>query len=439
MNPPGGFEYIKTFYLSCTDGWPTKTTKEVFQSCIKHDGICTEDEIRPFGSIYISFLEMAKDFLTEYEFPALTTKWDELYGQVFEWTDFSAKALNKQYLLAGCNLLGSTPGDHRGDFFRSNVFLAPLVDSVPMPMDKNDAKHTIYLVPLYIPESILTNDVTTLRLYKELMTGVFTALGVSPDSQMSQDIEKVLELEQALGEITMKESGVRYTEAEAHWTKMDFRKHGGEIALETLQSEMPSVDWTEYLEEAFKENLNFDLLNSKLWIPSMDILKKLETFLKATSKRDQANLLMWRMVYQVAVDFLVAGFENNDEEQMDIFTSLFGKQKSREGHCEAQIMTLFPEVKNDMIIAKYVDSSQKAGVEERFANTVKAYLEVIDEQTWMDTTTKTRTKTKVKAVKLNVGDLSPKGGSYERLKKAITKEDYFQNIFEIGKVDQINI
>ena len=163
----------------------------------------------------------------------------------------------------------------------------------------------------------------------------------------------------------------------------------------------------------------------------MNILKKLETFLKATSKRDQANLLMWRMVYQVAVDFLVAGFENNDE-QMDIFTSLFGKQKSREGHCEAQIMTLFPEVKNDMIIAKYVDSSQKAGVEERFANTVKAYLEVIDEQTWMDTTTKTRAKTKVKAVKLNVGDLSPKGGSYERLKKAITKEDYFQNIFELG-------
>ena len=44
---------------------------------------------------------------------------------------------------------------------------------------------------MYIPESILTNDVTTLRLYKELMTGVFTALGVIPDAQMRQDIERV--------------------------------------------------------------------------------------------------------------------------------------------------------------------------------------------------------------------------------------------------------
>ena len=56
----------------------------------------------------------------------------------------------------------------------------------------------------------------------------------------------------------------------------------------------------------------------------MSMLQKLETFLEETSKRDQAILLMWRMIYQVAVDFLVAGFETN-HDQMDIFTSLFGK------------------------------------------------------------------------------------------------------------------
>ena len=36
------------------------------------------------------------------------------------------------------------------------------------------------------------------------------------------------------------------------------------------------------------------------------------------------------------------------------------------------------------------------------------------------------------SLKLNVGNLSPKGGSYEGLKKGITKEDYFKNIFDIG-------
>ena len=435
MNPPTGFEYVKNFYLSCTDRWPKNTTKEVFSSCIKDDGVCTLEEVKQFGFIYGFFFKIAQAFMKEYSFPASTPDWEKTSaGKDFTWWDFSADVLNKYYLLAACNLLGAIPGDDRADFFRSNVFLAPLVDSVATR--DYDEKHTIYMVPLYIPESIVNCDVISCALYKKLMTGVFTSVGVTPGAQMDKDIEMVLEMEQDLGQITVEEgwrSGVRYTETEAHWTKKDFEKHGEKVTLAELYTEMPSVEWKTYLAEAFSKNTDFKITRStEVWIPSKAMLRLLNTYLKeTTSKRDQANFLMWRMIYQLGVDYLVTGFQANDD-QMDVFSARFGNLKTRGDHCEAQIKILFPEVKNDMIIAKYIDSSQKQGIKEVFDKVGKEYLKIIDEQSWMSDKTKRKAKTKVKAMKLNVGVLSPKTPTYENLKRGIGKDAYFPNIFAIG-------
>ena len=62
-NPPTGFEYIQKFYQSCTEGWPKKTTKEVFSSCM-----CTENELEAFGAKYIVFLRLAKIIKVEFSF-----------------------------------------------------------------------------------------------------------------------------------------------------------------------------------------------------------------------------------------------------------------------------------------------------------------------------------------------------------------------------------
>ena len=76
MNPPTGFEYVKNFYLSCTDRWPQETTKEVFSSCIKDDGVCTLGEVEKFGFIYVVFFRIAQAFMKEYSFPASTPDWE---------------------------------------------------------------------------------------------------------------------------------------------------------------------------------------------------------------------------------------------------------------------------------------------------------------------------------------------------------------------------
>ena len=76
----------------------------------------------------------------------------ELSREEFHLVGLFADVLNKNYLLAACNLLGAIPGDDWADFFRSIVFLAPLVDSVATR--DYDEKHTIYMVLLYIPSLV---------------------------------------------------------------------------------------------------------------------------------------------------------------------------------------------------------------------------------------------------------------------------------------------
>ena len=431
LRPPTGFEYIKNFFLSCTKRWPKNTTKEVFSSCIEDDGKCTEDELRPFGDIFVNFFKMANLFLHEYSFPAFTSNWGERpAGKDFEWWDLSAKVLDWFYLLAASNLLGSIPGDNRADFFRSNVFLAPLVDSVATR--DYDERHTIYMVPQYIPESILQGDVFSLALHKKLMQVMFTSFGATPGPQMDEDIEMVLEMEQDVGAITVEKLGTRYTKTEAHWTKEDFEKHGQKITVESLYAYMPSVEWQSYLVEAFSRNADVKISRStEVWIPSINMLRQLENYLKKVSKRDQANFLMWRMLYQLAVDYLVTGFETNDD-QIDVFSAMFGNFDTREAHCIAQIKILFPEAKNDMVIAKYVDASQKAGIKDMFDKVRNVYLKIIDEQSWMSDRTKRKARKKVKDMKLNVGVFSPQTEKYKQLKQTIGVYTYFWNILHIG-------
>ena len=272
------------------------------------------------------------------------------------------------------------------------------------------------------------------------MKGVFTSVGVTPGAQMDKDIKKVLDMEQKLGDITVLRfpalfpalTSSRYTNHEAHWTKSDFEQHGEKVTLSELHMLMPSVEWKTYLADAFSKNTDVTISRStEVWIPSRAMLGKLNTYLATVSKRDQANFLMWRMIYQLGVDYLVTGFQANDD-QMDVFSARFGPLKTRGDHCEAQIKILFPEVKNDMIIAKYIDSSQKEGIKKVFDEVRKEYLKIIDEQSWMSDKTRRKAKTKVKAMKLNVGVLSPKTPMYENLKRGIGKDAYFPNIFAIG-------
>ena len=202
--------------------------------------------------------------------------------------------------------------------------------------------------------------------------------------------------------------------------------------VESLHAYMPSVEWQSYLADVFARNTDVKISRStEVWVPSLRMLRQLDGYLKTVSKRDQANFLMWRMVYQLAVDWMVTGFETNDD-QIDVFSAMFGKFNTREEHCIAQIIILFPEAKNDMIIAKYVDPSQKAGIKDMFDKVRNVYMKIIDEQSWMSDRTKRKAKKKVEGMKLKVGDFSPQTNKYKQLKQQISPYTYFYNILYIG-------
>ena len=86
--PPKKFEYMKKFYLSCTNINAGFTTEEVFAKCTEEEGPggerCTEEEVREYGEIFVQILSFVQKFFKETAFPAVTENWEEKTRNSFQ-------------------------------------------------------------------------------------------------------------------------------------------------------------------------------------------------------------------------------------------------------------------------------------------------------------------------------------------------------------------
>ena len=141
--PPKKFEYMKKFYLSCTNINAGFTTEEVFAKCTEEEGPggerCTEEEVREYGEIFVQILSFVQKFFKETAFPAVTENWEEktrnsFQGSGWTWEAMSANILKNFFYMGASNQIGVE--FIRGfpwlktEYFKSNVFFAPLISSM---------------------------------------------------------------------------------------------------------------------------------------------------------------------------------------------------------------------------------------------------------------------------------------------------------------------
>ena len=131
-----------------------------------------------------------------------------------------------------------------------------------------------------------------------------------------------------------------------------------------------------------------------------------------------------------ANDFMATGAGKHDIQD-DIFSGIAGSE-DRGDNCMAQIRTFFPEAEDDMIIGKYIDRSTKNNIKQMFDRIAIEFISIVNEQDWMSQRTKFRAGQKVKAMGLNLGELSPRTKEFKLLKERMTKDDYIENILAIG-------
>merc|ERR1719264_293745 len=193
MDPPDGFEYIKKFFTSCIKIQTERTTQEVFFNCAEGNGKCTEEKAAEYGDIYAQFFNHTKRFVNQTAFPAaVTPDWWEARGRVWfgdegwTWWDFSADILKGYYFLAAFDVEDKTWNKRdktwdKWDKFRTNLFFAPLIDSVAEKPNEFGSRHSIYLVPITIPHAIKTGNREYFEQYRHLLTGLISSFGEHTD------------------------------------------------------------------------------------------------------------------------------------------------------------------------------------------------------------------------------------------------------------------
>ena len=415
---PKNFDYMRRFYLSCGKIDTLYTTEQVLAQCVDPDGLygetCKREELEEYGDIYGQMLDRIQEFFTKTAFPAVTENWEETakarLGEQWNWETVAAVVLKDYFYLAAYNKVGE-------DKFRSNVFFAPLINT--KAKEDNDI-HEIFIVPLTILPSYLNSD----PRYKLLIENVLKAFGGNT-SAIEADASRILEMQRELEEIGLF----------PYFSHDDFRDQPGvdykRIKLLELANAIPNVQWTSYIQAALDHNQTLKIdKNTTVIVPrDMEPLKELGRLVGTSGRwkiRDQANLLIWRMFAKFANDFMNTGSERGDlqDSPWDAWT--------RKESCLDQINDFFPNAYNDLTIAEHVDEKTTSNIKAWFKDLQDEFVIIIDEQKWMSSTTKEHAKDKALAMKINVGDRSPKTSEYRRLSEKMASDDYIGNILEIG-------
>jgi len=114
-----------------------------------------------------------------------------------------------------------------------------------------------------------------------------------------------------------------------------------EITLDEINKLSPSFNWIEYVNNVMG-NPNVKVNGSELVrIPGKERFVTMYRLINELPKREQANLLLWRIFAKFSANFLKTGVEDKA-----IYTNIFdteGTRTSRSENCVNQIRTFFSQ------------------------------------------------------------------------------------------------
>ena len=198
---------------------------------------------------------------------------------------------------------------------------------------------------------------------------------------LEEDVDRIIELELELGWILKN-------------TTFSTDQPWEEVSLNQLATAVPSVEWLDYLRAAMKGNKDFLVhRGTKVMVPSWELVVRVGKWVKRMEddRREQGNLMRWRMVYEHMTSFMNTGPKYlHGNNQTAPSSALM---------CVNLLTFLFPELKNDLIIAKYLDDEMKTYIQTLFTEVKTAFGKLITNNAWMGNETKDKALEKLKATK----------------------------------------
>ena len=424
LNASGDFSFLKDFYDSCVLISNQFSTEEVAKYCMS-DNSCDKEELLKFGSIYQDFREKALYFANVTSWPVLTENWEEKAPN-FTWQQLSEDILKYEYYLGAFQYVKSNGSNEGTEHFTSNVFFAPMIDysvksSILMRVRKNYTS-TLHIIPMTFPTFIKENDREALTKYKELMMTSMKLLGAN-ESIAEEDMNKVLENEKKLAKIS---------EVEYFYDLHDRQtNHCVPLSLDEMNRLFPSCDWIGYINNIM-QNPNVTVKGTyEVLVPKKERLMKMYAEINRMSKREQANLLLWRVFAKFTSNFLKTG----KEEANAIYTNVFdnqGHNTPRSENCINQIKTFFPNIVDDLTISNYLEPDDKGSILNMFSQIKEEFRDVITESEWMQESTKSEAIQKLNKMKINVGEIHNNVEHSAEVLALISTDNYLDNIRILG-------
>ena len=447
-NPPQGFEYVKKFYESCNSVSSSISSSTVLFGCME-DGVCTDSELGIHGKIYVDFVKALKEFVNLTNFPAVTPNWEEVTsdmfgGQGWNWWDFAAEIMKDHFFLGAFQYRKGHETTQGIDVFYSNLFFSPLIDTTvdTESLKEGDLLPMIHIVPMTLTRIQIEVEEREVQMYRYrlLMTTLIKFLGQNKGSAVNEttieaDIDRIIELELQLGKINRNrnfKSNEKYTNEKSNekWEIM---------TVQQLSNTVPSVEWKEYIEATMQHNPRFKVHKyTRVKVPSKELMREMGRFIKNIEEKDrraQANMLIWRMIIMFANNFMHTGI-SDDDSQYNIFShEIDPSATTRSGNCLTQLETFFPDVKDDMLIAQYIDKNTKRSIVKMFEGIKIEFETVIEESSWMTKRTKVRAIEKLKETDIKIGELLPNTPEFQELKNNMSS-NYMDNVNAIGNYIQ---
>ena len=310
--------------------------------------------------------------------------------------------------------LNSAIGKH--DVFMSNLFFSPMIETTLTGKNETHIPYRlprIHIVPMTPDLWMIEGGEKAWGKYKSFMMDLLGHLS-EDKSNLEKDIARIIDLEKKLKKIINKSVFANDEEWEM-------------VGLFDLYKLVPTVEWKDFIGKSLSANKDFEIQKeTKVAIPSRKIMEKMGEWIKeiAVNRRDQANLIIWRMVVTFAKKFMHEGPTNT-------FRKINPKIENRVENCLTQITAFFPGVKDELLVAEYMDDKTKTFTNDLWKGLQQGFREVIRESTWMTQRTRLRAEEKLNKTKFNIGESMPITKEFIELKKLMSS-NYIINILAIG-------
>jgi len=451
----GDFSFLKNFYDSCVSITSKFSTEEVAANCT-YDNKCPKEELEKFNIVYQQFREDILSFVEHISPPVLTDDWESI-SKNFTWQKLSEDILKYDYFLGAFQYVSESKPPREN--FLANVFFAPMIDSsvkasltlklLKEKLLKKERSRTekytskLHIIPMTLPEFLEKGSSEDIEKYRQLMVTSMKLLGQTNETIIEEDMTKVLNNELILAKLSrpeysflivgdisdLVEDEVEYSDEDQQKYLNEINTESEEITLNEMNILLPSINWIEFVNNVMG-NPDVKVNGSeKVLIPGKELLVNIYKFIESLPKREQANLLLWRIFAKFAANFLKTG-----REEEAIYKNIFdteGTRTNRSENCVNQIKTFFPDIKDDLLINKYMLPKEKKQIHEIFQQIKDEFEDIITSSEWMSKETQIAAVNKLKRMKMNVGELYNK--HLPEILNQVQKDDYLKNVRLLGK------